>query len=199
MTGGVRTDIRDGYGRQPVKYPVPLRVLHWSMAVLLIGLFALGLYIHEIPIEDPGKWDLYPWHRAFGVLAFLLVILRLLFRLSSKTPELSSSIPWYERRGAQIAQFLLYCGMLIVPLVGYVASSALPELPGIPPLNSIWFFGVELPLAPVAKNYDTTKIYITIHKYAAYGMAAIVIVHVAGALKHRLLDRPENDVLSKMI
>ncbi|MGI9380462.1 MAG: cytochrome b [Methyloligellaceae bacterium] len=199
MTHAAQSEVRDGPGRNPAKFPAALRFLHWSMAVLLIGLFALGLYIHEIPLEDPGKWTLYPWHRAFGVVAFLLVISRLVTRLSSRIPELPKSISWYERRGAQIAQLLLYVGMLVVPLAGYVASSALPELPGIPPLNTIWFFGVELPLAPVAKNYDTTKIFITIHKYAAYGMAAIVAAHVVGALKHRYFDKPEHDVLSKMI
>jgi cytochrome b561 len=89
--------------------------------------------------------------------------------------------------------------MLTLPVLGYIASSAVPEFPGVPPLNSIWFFGGELPLFPVEKNYDTTKFLISIHSYLGYGLIAVVIAHLGGALKHRLLDRPENDVLSKML
>lgn len=69
----------------------------------------------------------------------------------------------------------------------------------MPSLNSIWFFGLELPLFPVEKNYDTTKLFITVHKYLGYALIAVLIAHVGGAIKHRLFDRPENDVLSRML
>jgi len=161
-------------------------------------MLALVLYIHSIPLDDPNKFDLYHWHRAFGVSAFALVIVRLLIRLGSRTPQLPATIPWYERTAAKVAQILLYVAMLAMPILGYIASSAVPELPGVPPLNSIWFFGLELPLFPIEKDYDSTVFYITIHKYVGYAMIAIICAHAAGALKHRFFDRPENDVLSTM-
>ncbi|MCP5081075.1 MAG: cytochrome b [Alphaproteobacteria bacterium] len=181
------------------KFPAPMRVLHWSMAFLLIGMLAFGLYIHELPLEDPSKFLLYEWHRAFGVLAFALVIVRLAVRLNASAPAVPQGIAWYERRAAKVAQILLYAAMLGMPLLGYIASSAVPEFPGVPPLNAIWFFGLDLPLLPVEKNYDTTKVFITIHKYVGYAMIAVIAAHAAGALKHRFLDKPENDVLSKML
>ncbi|WP_350332913.1 cytochrome b [Coralliovum pocilloporae] len=183
---------------QKARFPLAMRVLHWSMALLLIGLLALGLYIQNIPLEAPNKWDLYPLHRAFGMLAFFLVILRLVVRLKSRVPALPDTMPWYERIGAKLAQIALYAAMLSVPLFGYIASSALPEFPGISPLQSIWFFGLELPLFPVEKNYDTTKFFITLHKWVGYGMIAVLVAHIGGALKHRFFDRPEHDVLSTM-
>ena len=176
-----------------------MRVLHWTMAMLLIGMLAFGPYIHKIPLDNPRKFDLYHWHRAFGVLAFALVIIRLIVRFRSTKPELPANLPWYEQTAAKTAQILLYLAMLTMPIMGYVASSAVPEFPGIPSLNSIWFFGAELPLFPIAKNYDTTVFYITIHKYIGYTMIAIICAHAAGALKHRFFDKPEHDVLSKMI
>lgn len=184
---------------QTARFPVAMRVLHWTMAALLAGLLGFGIYIHNIPLEDPAKFDLYHWHRAFGVLAFALVILRLLTRFRSTRPDLPDSLPWQERTAAKTAQILLYLAMFAMPVLGYIASSAVPEFPGVPPLNSIWFFGAELPLFPIAKNYETTVFYITIHKYVGYAMIAIIGAHAAGALKHRFFDRPENDVLSRMI
>lgn len=184
---------------KPHKYPIPMRFLHWSMAVLMISMLIFGIYIHQIPMEDPGKFLLYEWHRAFGVLAFALIILRLIWKLISVAPQLPKNMLWYEKAGAKSAQIFLYLAMFMMPAVGYIASSAVPEFPGIPPLLSIWFFGLEIPLFPVQKNYDTTIFYITIHKYLGYAMITIIIAHITGALKHRFFDKPENDVLSKMI
>ena len=183
----------------PKKFPRRIRLLHWFMAALLAGLLATGIYMHQIQIKDPGKFDLYHWHRAFGVVAFALVIVRLIIRMASRVPALPASIPWHERQAAKVAQILLYIAMLAMPLLGYIASSAAPDFPGAPPIHSIWFFGLELPLFPVAKNYDTTVTFITLHKYVGYAMIAVIAAHVAGALKHRFFDRPENDVLSKII
>ena len=58
---------------QSQKFPLPLRALHWLMALLVIGLLGLGVYIADLPLADPDKFDLYPMHRAFGVLVFFLV------------------------------------------------------------------------------------------------------------------------------
>ena len=153
----------------------------------------------SIPLESPDKFDLYHWHRALGVVALIFVILRLVIRKSSKIPKIPDGIPRRERFAAKSAQVVLYCLMFALPALGYIASSAIPEFPGVPPINSIWFFGLELPLFPVEKNYDTTKFFIGIHEYLAYGLIAVVVVHLTGALKHRLFDKPENDVLSKML
>jgi len=181
------------------KFSFCMRLLHWSMALLIIGLMALGLYMASIPLNSPDKFALYHWHRAFGVVAFLLALIRLWVRVRSQMPEMPTTLPMHERVAAKAAQFILYGFMLSIPVVGYIASSAVPEFPGVPPLNSIWFFGTELPLFPIEKDYNTTKFLITIHKYLAYGMIAVLFAHIAGALKHRFFDRPENDVLAKMI
>ncbi|MGF1731599.1 cytochrome b [Photobacterium kasasachensis] len=181
------------------KFSLSMRLLHWIMAALIIGLLALGLYMAALPMESTDKFALYHWHRAFGVLAFILVFIRLVVRVRSQIPEIPSSLPLHERIAAKTAQYTLYGFMLSIPVVGYIASSAVPDFPGVPPLHSIWFFGIELPLFPIEKDYNTTKFMITIHKYLAYGMIGVLCAHIAGALKHRFFDRPENDVLGKMI
>ena len=152
-----------------------------------------------IPLDATDKFDLYRWHRAFGAVVFLLLLLRVVTRLFSTVPNLPDGILRAHQRIAHIVQFLLYGCMLAMPVLGYVASQALPEIPGIHPLKSIWFFGAELPLAPVEKNYDTTKSSITLHGWLAYAMTGLLSLHIVGALRHRFLDKTENYVLSKMI
>ena len=184
----------------PAKYPLAMRALHWSMALLIIGLLALGIYMENIPTESSDKLDPYPWHRAFGVLAFILVAVRLGVRWASRKriPDLSAAIPARERLAAKAVQVFFYGAMIAMPILGYIASSAVPESPDFSPLTSIWFFGAELPLAPVEKNYDTTIFLITIHKYLGYAIILALVAHVGGALKHRFFDKPSTDVLSKM-
>ncbi len=181
------------------KFSAPMRTIHWSMAALIIGMLAFGIYVSGVPLDDPDKFNLYDWHRAFGVLAFLMVIIRLVVRFRSIVPDIPTSIPWYQRRAALGAQILLYTAILAMPISGYIASSAVPDFPGIPPVHNIWFFGLELPIAPIEKKYETTQFYMSAHKWVGYSMIAIIVAHAAGALKHRLFDKPENDVLSKML
>ena len=188
-------------GSQSQKFPLAIRALHWSMALLIIGLLASGLIMSDIPLKAPDKWDMYPWHRALGVVAFVLVLARIWirFRKRAQMPELPQTLPAHERFGAKAAQVFLYAALIAIPVVGYISSSAVPEFPGIPPLLNIWFFGAELPLLPIERNYDITKLFIDIHAYVAYTMIAVLLAHIAGALKHRFFDKPENDVLSKMM
>ncbi len=181
------------------KFSASMRAIHWAMAVLIVSMLAFGIYVNGVPLDDPNKFNLYDWHRAFGVLAFMLVIMRLVVRFRSSVPDIPATIPWYERRAALGAQILLYSAMLAMPISGYIASSAVPDFPGIPSVHNIWFFGIDLPIAPIEKNYETTQFYMSIHKWVGYAMIAIIIAHAAGALKHRFLDKPENDVLGKML
>jgi cytochrome b561 len=183
------------------KFPLAMRALHWAMTLLMIGLLALRIYMAGIPLESSDKLDLYPWHRSFGILVFILVAVRLIVRWISRSriPGLPPAIPACERLAAKAVQVFFYGAMIAMPILGYIASSAVPEFPDLPPLTSFWFFGAELPLAPVEKNYDTTIFFITIHKYLGYAIVVALVAHVGGALKHRFFDTPGTDVLSKML
>lgn len=114
-----------------------MRILHWLMALILLCTLVMGLYMASIPIESPNKFDLYHWHRALGVLAFILGIIRLVTRLNANTPPTPVGLPAHEKLGSTLAHWALYGLMFALPLTGYIASSALPEFPGIPPLTSI--------------------------------------------------------------
>ena len=183
------------------KFPITIRILHWTMALLIFGLIGLGVYMAGLPLDDPSKMGLYKWHRAFGVLVLVLTVFRIgvKWKQRSQIPQLPSTLPNYEKTLAQSVQYFIYLFLITIVVTGYVASSALPEFPGIPPLNSIWFFFTDLPLAPVEKNYDTTKLVIGIHKILAYAFCLTLGLHILGALKHRFFDQPEHDVLKTML
>lgn len=174
-----------------IKYSLPMRVMHWVMAVLILGVFGLGLSFDDMQ-DSAEKRDLVEVHKALGIAVFALLVIRLLVRLRSGRPALPSGLKRWERVGARIGHVVLYLGMLCVPMVGYLAASAAPAFDGQ------WFFGLHLPDVLV-KDEALSDNLVGVHRLLAFTFITVVIVHVAGALKHRFFDRPENDVLGRML
>lgn len=158
--------------------------LHWLLALALVGLFALGLYMEGLSFS-PQKLKLYNWHKWAGVLVLTLSFIRLLWRLTHRPPALPAAIeqamPGWQRWAHRATHGGLYLLFFAVPLLGWAYSSAA----GFP----IVLFG-ELPLPDfVPVSEDLADVLKPLHKYAAYAMAALVVLHVAGALKHHFIDR----------
>jgi cytochrome b561 len=142
----------------------------------------------------PIKFDwLYPYHKSFGMLVLLLVLVRLAVRRSARLPGLPRSLPPWERRMAKVAHVALYTLMILVPLMGYSLSSSFTQSDGV------YFFGVNLPeLLP--KNDARFAVFDWLHAILAYTLLALIILHVLGALKHRFVDREKDaDVLARML
>src|ERR1700733_5839051 len=86
-------------------YGIVTIFLHWLMAILLIGLLALGLYMVTLPISHQ-KIKFYRWHKEYGFLAFRLVFFRLLWRITNITPRLS--LPLLEKFAARSVHWAFY-------------------------------------------------------------------------------------------
>lgn len=164
------------------------KLFHWLMAVAFFVQIALGWCAVSWPLS-PFKINLFVWHKSLGILILLLVALRLLWRLINKTPTPPSNMPVWERLTAHISHTLLYMLMVLVPLSGWVISSA-----SIIPFR---VFGV-LPLPAITTpNQATEELAKTAHFYLFVALAMIVLVHIAAALHHHFVKR--DDVLKKML
>lgn len=160
------------------------RALHWALALLIVGNFALGVYMHELPFS-PARLQYYSWHKWAGVLVLAFSAVRLLTRVLKSPPELppviESAMPGWQKLAHHATHIGLYALFFAVPLSGWAFSSAA----GFP----VVLFGV-LPLpdfVPVSEGLaDALK---EAHKIAALSMAGLVLLHVAGALKHHFIDR----------
>ncbi len=161
-------------------------LFHWLMALLIIGLLGVGLYMVNLPI-GLEKLKLYGFHKEFGILVLSLAILRIIWRLSNKTPILN--IPKLERIAARLAHLGLYFFMLAMPITGWFMSSAA----GLPPS----FFGLFTLPSLVAPNDELMKLFAFAHQWLAYGLIALIVVHTLAALKHHFIDK--DDILKRMI
>ena len=171
-----------------IRYTRTAIALHWLMALLLIGLFCVGLYMSDLPLS-PQKLKIYSWHKWAGVTAFLLVLLRLAWRVGHSPPPLPAGMPGWQKVAAHGLHHLLYLLMIAIPLSGWLMSSA----KGFQTV----YFGV-LPLPDLLqKNKEVGDLLEVVHSSLNFTLAGLVVAHIAAALKHHLLDR--DDVLSRML
>lgn len=161
-------------------------LLHWIMALLIIGLLAEGLYMVSLPI-GLEKLKLYGWHKEYGILVLGLVIVRFIWRLINKAPQLS--LPWLELLAARLVHYSFYAFMFAMPITGWLLTSA----SGLPPS----FFGLFTLPNLIAPNEEYRQILQTVHQGLGYGLIAVIALHIAAALKHHFINK--DDILRRMI
>ncbi len=161
------------------RYSSTAIALHWLLALLIVGNFALGAYMHELPFSMT-RLKLYNWHKWAGVTILALSAGRLLWRLRHRPPADLPGPAW-QQRAAHLAHGALYLLFFAVPLSGWAYSSAA----GFP---IVWFGVLSLPdfVAPDRAFSETIK---PLHGALAWALAAVVALHVAAALKHHFVDR----------
>lgn len=170
------------------RYTLTAISLHWLMALLLFGIFPLGIYMHDLPLS-PAKLQLYSYHKWIGVTIFLLVLVRLLWRATHTPPPLPDTIPRWQQFASQAVHTGLYGLMLAVPVSGWLMSSAKG-------FKTVWFGIVPLPDV-LAKDKALGEWLGEVHEVLSFTLALLIALHVAAALKHHFLER--DDVLRRML
>ena len=164
----------------PQRYSPAAITLHWLVALLIAGTFTLGLVMTDIPGLTPTKLKYFSWHKWAGVTVLLLAALRLLWRLRRPAPAFPASMPAWQHVAAHGTHAVLYLLMFGVPLSGYFYTLAA----GVP----VVYFGLfQLPQL-IEPNLALKPVLKAVHYWLNMGMAALVVMHVAAALKH-LVDR----------
>jgi cytochrome b561 len=163
------------------RYTTTAIVLHWLIALLIVGAFTLGLVMTDIPGFSMAKLKYFAWHKWAGVTVLLLAALRLLWRLTHRPPALPGAMPAWQRGAAHGLHHLLYVLMFAVPVAGYFYTLAA----GFP----VVYFGLfKLPVL-IAKNLALADTLKQVHYWLAMSMAALVGLHALAALKHAIVDR----------
>ena len=163
------------------RYTRTAMFLHWLIAMLLLGQFAFGWYLDDIPRGVPARGYYVNLHKSTGILIALLIVFRIVWRLTHTPPPLPDVMPAWQRRAAAASHRLLYVLMLVMPLSGYVASNFSK--------HGVNFFNT-VRLAPWGSDDKLVyAVFNQTHKITSWLLLALVILHVLAALKHLLVDR----------
>ncbi len=176
----------------PARYTRTAMLLHWVLGLALVALFCFGLYMTGLKFS-PLRLKLYNWHKWAGIAVLALSTLRLLWRATHKPPVLpvtvTRTMPRWQRTAHHATHHALYLLFFAVPLIGWAYSSAA----GFPIVFlGLWPLPDFVPVSP-----DLAEAIKPWHAFSAYTLAALVLVHVAAALKHHWIDR--DGLLSRML
>lgn len=155
--------------------------VHWSVAVSIAAVFALGLWMVELDYYSEWYQTAPDLHRSIGLLLLVLMFARLVWRLLQPVPRPPADQRVAETRIAHLAHWLLYLLVAGVIVSGYLISTA----DGRPIDVFGWF---ELPALFTGID-DQEELMGEWHEIAAWTLAALVALHAAAALKHHFCDR----------
>ncbi len=178
------------------RYAAGAILLHWIIALAIVAQVSLAWRFGDD--HSPTGFALTQLHKSIGITVLLLSLLRLGWRLVNPPPPEPAGLATWEKAASQVVHWAFYAIMIGMPLTGWIMVSAsrtqIPTLLyGIIPWPNIPGIGG---LATPAKHMWNT-IGHTGHSALAWGFYGLFVLHVAGALKHQVLDR-DTPILSRM-
>jgi cytochrome b561 len=172
----------------PTRYNSIAQIFHWVTAALIITQFVLARMAKDLPLGG-RKLELLARHKSVGMTVFMLAVLRLAWRLFKKAPPLPANMPKLERLGAHLSHWALYALIFLMPVTGWLMSSAKNY-------SVSWFHLFTWPnlIAPNERAFEVLK---TVHDSLATVLFVVAIVHMLAALKHHFWHK--DDVLKRML
>lgn len=160
------------------RYNRTARVLHWLIALLLLGQFVFGWWLGDIPRNTPARGYFVNFHKSTGMLLGLLILLRLGWRVMHAPPALPAVMAQWQRKLATASHHVMYLCMVLMPLSGYIASNF--------SRHGVKFFNAVTlpPWGPDDKQ--VYALFNQIHKTTAALLLALLVLHVAAAIWHGL-------------
>ncbi|MFZ1415351.1 MAG: cytochrome b [Defluviicoccus sp.] len=177
----------------PQRYGVVAKALHWLVvAVFLFQYIVATLMLNTRPEETTlgfSQATLYNWHKSIGLVGLLLATIRLTWRKLTPLPEWAACLSAGERRYCHWVETMLYTGMIVMPISGYLYVMA-------------GGFGVHLFSAvhlanPIGKNELMAVAAKWTHIVAAYAVVVSIVGHVGLVLKHQVIRK--NPLLQRML
>jgi cytochrome b561 len=170
------------------RYGVVAQLFHWTIVVLIVTQFVLANKAGNLPL-GAAKIATLAQHKSVGMTIFGLAILRLIWRWLNPVPPLPPGTPGWQRVAAHASHWALYGLLLIIPLFGWLMSSARNF--------SVSWFGIFTFPDLIAPNRPRYEFFHDAHEALATVLFCVAILHIAAALKHHLINR--DNVLRRML
>lgn len=166
----------------------PSIALHWIVALLVAGTFALGLWMGDLPRPERPYW--YAIHASIGITVLVILAARIVWALLNPVPAPAPGTPAWQHTAARFTHVTLYALTLMTVLFGWFMA-AVRRVPIVPDA-----FGI-LPLPSPVAIPGSKDFFEEAHELAAYALIAVATVHMLAALWHHYVLR--NDTLRRML
>lgn len=169
------------------KYTYTAIFLHWVIAIFILVMVGLGWYMEDLPKGPDRSW-FFATHKSIGLTVFLLVSVRIVWRLSHRPPEWPDTMPPWRQYLARRAHLLFYVLMCLQPISGYLSSS----FSGY----KTKYFGIPLPHWGW-KDEMLNELFSEVHEINSILLVSLIVAHVLGALSHAV--RPGDGVFRRIL
>jgi len=163
--------------------------LHWGMAIVIIGLFGLGLWMTSLSYYDPWYKQGPNLHKSIGVLLFTGLLVRLAWRAIDRTPAPIATHKAWEQKAAHTAHWILYAGLFAVMISGYLISTADGRA-----ISVFGLFEIPATITSIEKQEDIAGL---VHLWLAVALISTAAGHALAALKHHYIDK--DSTLKRML
>ncbi|HRJ01787.1 MAG TPA: cytochrome b [Hyphomonas sp.] len=156
------------------------RLNHWLSAVIFASLLIVGFTLSNDLLPDDQASDVRNLHKATGTLVFFFALWRVTWRLGQGFPPAASDRAAWELTLSKIVHGAMLLTLIVIPLSGITMS-----LMGGRGIDMYGLFTIPA----FAEMKDLARSARAVHGYAAYTLVLLITLHIAGALKHALIDK----------
>lgn len=168
-------------------YRTPAKILHWTVAILVLGMIPVGLILNALP-QGPTQDAFYAAHKSTGFLVLVLMIARLAYRITHRPPPPEPTMARWQIGASHAVHWSLYVILLVMPIIGWAGSNAF----GAP----VTVYGLFTLPDLLTKDEPLSKTLFSIHATLGITAAVLIVIHIAAALRHRFVER--DAVLARM-
>ncbi len=172
---------------QTTSFGTGRKTFHWLIAALLLVQIPFGIYMTDLPL-GPDKLEKYSLHKAIGMVIFVVALARIGWATFSKRPPLPATTPFYEKAFVKVLQAILYIVVCLMPLSGWLMSSAA----GYP----VSIFGLFTLPALIPADKTLVDGFVEMHEMQSWILLSAIGLHIIGALRHHVLLK--DDTLKSM-
>lgn len=163
------------------RYGLVSIVLHWSVALVVFGLFALGYWMVGLDYYSSWYQTAPDLHKSVGLVLFAVMLGRVLWRGFSPPPASLPNHGRVTRLASRLGHGFLYFGLFVLMVAGYLISTA--DGRGI---EVFGLFEVPATITSIPNQEDIAGL---VHEYLAWALVVFAGVHGLAALKHHFVDR----------
>ena len=129
-------------------------------------------------------------HKLSGMMILALMTVRLLWALQNVKPELPEAMPTWERIAERAVHGILYLALFLMPISGWIMSTAAGRPPG-------YYNVFNIPLPGIPQSEAIGGFFNTMHKTLAWVLVIFVTIHILAALKHHIINK--DNTLRRML
>ncbi len=162
--------------------------LHWLIAALILTNIWLAWGFDDL--KGLALFNQTQLHKSVGITVLILSLGRLGWRLTHRPPPMPAHMARWEKLAAHAAHWGFYVIMIGMPITGWImVSASTTNIPTVLFKTIPWPHVGFVHALPMGERKGIEDAMAETHELLAWMAYALIVLHVAAALKHQLWNK----------